>query len=215
MEMTSSASKQNRSPPCRQIPSMDQPILRAPTLVGTLFLLFLITCLSGSSWAKDIDLVAIGIRGGMNFQNAGLPPGEKVDFEQFDVFGIVGLPGGWDFSPNWKARWRLYGSAGVLRGTGDLGFVTTVTPGLAVTKKNWKLTFDIAMGGALISDWQYGRQDIGGPFQFIGHLGASYHLPGNLVAGYRFHHMSDATIYGASRGVDFHMIELSYHFGNE
>ncbi|GJL54939.1 MAG: hypothetical protein NPIRA02_20710 [Nitrospirales bacterium] len=148
----------------------------------------------------------------MNFQDAGLPPGEKEDFEQFDVFGIVSLPGQWDFSPDLKSGLRLYGSVGALRGAGDLGFITTVTPGLAVTKKSWKLTFDIAMGGALISDWEYGRQDIGGPFQFIGHLGVSYHLPGNLAVGYRFHHMSDATIYGPSRGVDFHMLEFSYYF---
>ncbi|MDR4501318.1 MAG: acyloxyacyl hydrolase [Nitrospirales bacterium] len=156
--------------------------------------------------------MAVGIRGGMNFKDAGLPPGEKVDFEQFDVFGIMGLPWQWDLSPDWSARVRLYGSAGVIRGARDLGFITTVTPGLAATNKSWNLTFDIAAGGALISDWEYGRQDVGGPFQFIGHLGVTYHLPWNLAVGYRFHHMSDAMIYGKSRGTDLHMIEFSYYF---
>ncbi|MGB0908870.1 MAG: acyloxyacyl hydrolase [Nitrospirales bacterium] len=180
-----------------------------------MFILFVFTCPSGLSWAKGIEVIAIGIRGGMNFQDAGLPPGEKEDFEQFDVFGIVGLPGGWEYESGWQARWRLNGSAGVLRGAGDLGFISTITPGLAFTKTNWNLTLDAGAGGALISDWKFGRQDIGGPFQFIAHGGVSVHLSGNLVTGYRFHHMSDATIYGASRGVDFHMIEFSYHFGDE
>ncbi len=148
----------------------------------------------------------------MNFHDAGLPPGEKEDFEQFEVFSVVGLPGVWESRSGWETRLRLYGSAGVLRGAGDLGFITTVTPGLAFTKKSWNLTFDAGAGGALISDWKYGRQDIGGPFQFTAHGGVSIHLPGNLVTGYRFHHMSDATIYGKSRGVDFHMLEISYSF---
>jgi hypothetical protein len=34
----------------------------------------------------------------MNFKEAGLPPGEKEDFEQFDVFAIVGLPWKWQNS---------------------------------------------------------------------------------------------------------------------
>ena len=214
MKIVSSLSNLTRSPPCHEYQSNSRRVVTASLLIEVLFALLLITYRSEVSWAHDVDLVAIGIRGGMNFQDAGLPPGEKEDFEQFDVFGIIGLPGGWDFSPDWETRFRLYGSTGVLRGAGDLGFITTVTPGIAVTKKSWNLTFDIAMGGALISDWKYGRQDIGGPFQFIGHLGATYRLPGNLAVGYRFHHMSDATIYGESRGTDLHMIEFSYYFGD-
>ena len=55
-------------------------------------------------------------------------------------------------------------------------------------------------------------QNVGGPFQIIAHGGVLFHLPGNLLAGYRFHHMSDGTIYGNNRGVDLHMLELRYAF---
>ncbi|MCA9470044.1 MAG: acyloxyacyl hydrolase [Nitrospira sp.] len=162
--------------------------------------------------SKEFELVAIGVRGAINFKDAGLPPGEKEDFEQFDVFGIIGLPWSWEYSSGWEMRWRLNGSAGALRGAGDVGFITTLTPGFAFTKKAWRLTLDVGGGGAFLSKWEFGRQDIGGPFQFIGHGGVSVHLHGNLVAGYRFHHMSDGTIYGNNRGVDLHMLELSYAF---
>ena len=96
-----------------------------------------------------------------------------------------------------------------------LGFTSTATPALPFTKKNWNLTLDAGAGEALIGAWKYGRQGIGDPIQFVAHGGVSVHLPGNLVASYQFHHMSDANIYGASRGVDFHMIEFSDYFGNE
>ncbi len=131
----------------------------------------LLMSFSTISSAEDMNLIGLGIRGGMNFHDAGLPPGEKEDFEQFDVFGIVGLPGGWEYESGWQARWRLNGSAGVLRGAGDLGLISTITPGLAFIKAKWHLTFDAGAGGALISDWKFGRQDIGGPVQFIAHGG--------------------------------------------
>ncbi len=186
--------------------------MSAAIILGPLVALLLTLFVPGLSHGKELELVSIGVRGAVNFQDAGLPPGEKEDFEQFDVFGIIGLPWSREFPSGWEARYRLNGSVGALRGAGEVGFITTLTPGLAFTKKEWRLTFDFGGGGALLSKWEFGRQDMGGPFQFIGHGGISFHLPGNLVAGYRFHHMSDATIYGKSRGVDFHMLELSYSF---
>jgi hypothetical protein len=186
--------------------------MRVQTILGPLMALLLTPFFSEPSHSKEFELVSLGVRGAVNFQDAGLPPGEKEDFEQFDVFGIIGLPWSWEYPSGWEMRWRLNGSAGALRGAGDVGFITTLTPGLAFTKKEWRLTLDFGGGGALLSKWEFGRQDIGGPFQFIGHGGISFHLPGNLVAGYRFYHMSDATIYPNSRGVDFHMLELSYSF---
>ena len=167
---------------------------------------------SGTGWAKDFELMAIGIRGGMNFKEAGLQPGEKEDFEQFDAFGIMGLPWRWEGASGWEVRSQVWGSAGALRGAGDLGFITTLTPGLALKIPSWHLIIDGGAGGALISKWKFGRQDIGGPFQFIFHVGVGVQLPGNMVVGWRFHHMSDATIYGDSRGVDFHMLEVAYYF---
>ncbi len=187
-----------------------------PTLLGALLVLLLMPSFSESIWGKELDVVAIGIRGGINFKEAGLPPGEKEDFAQYDVFGIIGLPWSWEYpSSGWEVRSRVKGSAGVLRGAGDTAFITTITPSLAFRKPSWRLILDIGIGGALLSDWEFGRQDVGGPFQFIAHGGVSFHLPGNLVAGYRFHHMSDGMIYEKSRGVDLHMLELSYFFGDD
>lgn len=172
---------------------------------------FLLGC-AEIGWAKDVELEALGIRAGMNFKNAGLPPGEREDFEQFDVFAILGLPWAWEGASGLELRTQLRGSAGALRGARDLGFIATLTPGLALRVPSWHLIFDGGVGGALISKWEFGRQDIGGPFQFIAHIGLGVQLPGNMVVGWRFHHMSDATIYGSTRGVDFHMLEAAYYF---
>ena len=198
-----------------QFPSGSRAFRTVPTLIGLLVTLLLMPCFSESSWGHEIDVVGIGIRGGVNFKDAGLQPPEKEDFEQYDVIGIIGLPWRWEYpSSGWEVRSRLKGSAGVLRGAGDTAFITTVTSGLAFRKPSWSLILDIGIGGALMSDWEFGRQDAGGPFQFIAHGGVSFELPWNLVIGWQFHHMSDGTIYGKSQGVDLHMLELSYYFGD-
>ena len=193
--------------------------MRSHKHLGVLLAFFLALVCSETGWAKDVELVAIGLRGAMNFKEAGLPPGEKEDFEQFDVFAIVGLPSNimglplkWESPSGWEVRWRLGGSAGALRGAGDTGFITTLTTGPALRIPGWRLILDAGVGGALISKWKFGEQDIGGPLQFIADGGVGVELGWNMVVGYRFHHMSDATIYGKSRGVDFHMLEVSYYF---
>lgn len=168
---------------------------------------------SGLAHTKETELLSVGIRGGINSETLGIPPTEKEDFEQYDVFAVIGTPWSWEFSSGWDIRFRINVAAGTLRAAGDSGFIGELGPGFAFTKPSWRLTFDIGGGAAYLSEEKYGRQDIGGPVQIIGHGGLTYHLPWNVSAGYRFHHMSDAAIYGSNnRGVDLHMLELSYRF---
>lgn len=160
-----------------------------------------------------MEISSIGVRGGINLEHGGIPPSEKEDFYQVDVFAVINLPWRWELIPDWETRFRLTVSAGTLTAAGDAGFITEFTPNFAFTNWDWRLTIDGGGGGAFISDYKFGRQDIGGPFQFIGFLGVTYHLSDHYLIGWRFHHMSDATIWGThNRGVDFHMIEFSYRF---
>ncbi len=177
-----------------------------------IFLIVLLFLPSMPIWAEEFEWTSVGIRGGVNFKDAGLPPGEKVDFEQFDVVGILGFPGHWDVFGDWKARYQLTMTAGGLRGDGETGFISTMVGGVAMTNEPWRTTLDIGMGGALLSQWKFPGQNVGGPFQFIAHGGLLFHLPWDLLAGYRFHHMSDGTIYGNNRGVDLHMLEVRFRY---
>ena len=184
------------------------------TITGILVMAGWLTVIFSSlAHTKETELLSVGIRGGINSETIGIPPTEKEDFEQYDVFAVVGTPWSWDFSSGWDIRFRLNIAAGTLRAAGDSGFIGELSPGIAFSKPSWRFTFDIGGGPAYLSQEKYGRQDIGGPVQIIGHGGITYHLPWRISAGYRFHHMSDASIYGSNnRGVDLHMLELSYRF---
>ncbi len=163
--------------------------------------------------SKEITLNSVGFRGGFNSNIIRIPPSEKEDFTQFDIFAQVGLPGGATFDSGWLFGWRLNGSMGFLRGAGDTGFISTVVPGILFRKPEWRLTIDGGVGAAFVSREHYGSQDLGGPIQIVAEVGVTYDVTDRVGLGWRFHHISDAGIWGSkNRGVDVNLFEISYKF---
>jgi hypothetical protein len=104
-------------------------------------------------------------------------------------------------------------SAGALTGAGDTGFVGTLVPLIAIGPKNSLFSLDLGVGGALLSRYEFGDQDFGGPFQVVLTFGLRVPVYRGIVMGYRLQHLSDATLYGSkTRGADLHMFELLYSF---
>ncbi len=174
---------------------------------------FVLPNLGSAQEPTQFEMISIGVRGGINLDPGGIPPGEKEDFQHIDAFAVLGFPGTWEWPSGWEARYTWRFSAGILRAAGDEGFIGTTGPAVSFTNWDWRLTLDFGTGGAYVSEEHFGRQDFGGPVQIIGHGGISYHFPAHVTLGWRFHHFSDATIYGSkNRGVDVHLLELSYRF---
>ena len=174
-------------------------------------LFFLLPEVSHSQEPKKIEIISVGIRGGHNL--GGIPPEEKYDFYQYDVFGIFGFPGNWEWPKGWEGRYLWYVSAGVLNGGGKNGFIATTGPGVTLMKRDWNMSLEFGTGVVFVSRQHYDGQDLGGHVQILGQGGVFYHFPRNIVGGWRFQHFSDADIYGSNnRGVDLHFFELSYKF---
>lgn len=184
--------------------------------LGTLFtfgFFLLLPVVSHGEEYKKFEILSVGIRGGANLDYVRVPPGEKEDFQQYDILGILAFPGSWETLWGWEARYLWYASAGVIRAAGDTGFISTFGPGLGFTKWDWNLSLEFGTGVVIVGDETFGKQDFGGPVQILGHGGISYHFPAPITVGWRFQHFSDATIYGTdNRGVDLHFLELSYRF---
>ena len=166
---------------------------------------------AGPSSAEDTTLIALGIRGGASGYS---PLGEEQqeEFQQYDVAAIFRLPWSWHHCSDLGLETRLIASAGAIRGAGETGFIGTLVPGIALTSETWRTSVDVGFGGGLFSDYTFGVQDFGGPFQFVGTTGIGFALYPRLIAGYRFQHFSDADIYGDGRGFDMNMLELYYRF---
>jgi hypothetical protein len=169
---------------------------------------------AGVSYALERELMAVGLRGGISIKGES-PLGEQMreDFTGGDVFGVFRLPWGWYSRSGWGVGTRIITSVGALSALEKVALVSAVTPVLALGTKDGRFTIDAGLGGAILTAHQFGRHDLGGPFQFAATAGVSVAPFGPVGLGYRFQHYSDGTIYGTeTRGVDLHMIELIFRY---
>jgi hypothetical protein len=143
-------------------------------------LLGAITCTPG--YTQDLHLLEVGISAG--FEGAAA----EENFRQYDLFAVFELPARYEWPSGWELGTLLNMSAGALDGGSETGFVGTFGTGIALSRPNSKLTFDAAVGVALLSEDTFGRHDFAGPFQFVAHGGISYRLLPHLEVGYRIHH---------------------------
>ena len=163
--------------------------------------------------AGEFAFESVRLRGGLS---GGSPLGRErqSDFNQIDLAATVRLPWEKELGGGWILGTRMLASIGALRGGGETNGIVTVVPlDIVVGRKDGLLAIDMGGGGALLTDYKFGRQNFGGAGQFVWTFGVTSRLAGPLGVGYHFQHYSDATLYGQdSRGVDLHLIELIYWF---
>ncbi len=169
--------------------------------------------LAGVAQAGELAFESIRLRGGVS---GGSPLGKErqSDFNQIDLAATVRLPWEKELGGGWMLGTRMLASIGALRGAGESNGIMTVVPlDIVVGRKDGLIAIDVGGGGALLSDYKFGRQNFGGVGQFVWTFGVTSRLAGPLGIGYHFQHYSDATLYGQdSRGVDLHLVELIYWF---
>jgi hypothetical protein len=164
--------------------------------------------------ADDVRWLSIGLRGGASIMgHAILGRSEDETFQQYEVVGAVGLPWSLYTASGWGVSTRVIGSLGALTGGGDTAFLTTLVPVLAFGPRDSLLSADLGVGGSLMSRHEFGVQNMGGPFHVVFTSGFRIPIYEGVGVGYRFHHMSDANLYGPGvKGVDTHMLEMTYSF---
>jgi hypothetical protein len=156
--------------------------------------------------AEETNWTAVGFRVGISATE------QRGDFTQYEVFATYGLPWSWQPASTWALSTRIHFSAGALRGGGETGFIGSVGPNIALSMVGGHILLDGGISPALLSKHEFGQEDFGGPVQFVSHVGISFKLGTNLGVGYRFQHMSNASIYDQNPGLELHVFELSYWF---
>ena len=168
---------------------------------------------SSSNLAAELRLESLAVRGGFSGSSV-IGEEQQTDFNQVDLALAARLPWEWNVGTGWIIKTRLLTSAGVLRGSQETNGVFTLVPlDVIFGRKDGLISIDMGVGGALLTDYKFGNQNFGGPFQFVWTWGATSRFAGPFGVGYHFQHYSDATIYGSeSRGVDLHLFEIIYWF---
>ena len=169
--------------------------------------------INSSDVSAQLRLESLAVRGGLSGSSV-IGEEQQTDFNQVDLALTARLPWEWNVGTGWIIKTRLLTSAGVLRGSQETNGVFTLVPlDVIFGRKDGLISIDMGVGGALLTDYKFGNQNFGGPFQFVWTWGATSRFAGPFGAGYHFQHYSDATIYGSeSRGVDLHLFEIIYWF---
>lgn len=156
---------------------------------------------------SEADPWEVGVRSGFTFFNPG------KNFEQVDLFLRHRLPVAWSLGEGCQLGMRAEGAAGILLGNGGRnGMVASVGPDLVLGLFHDRLRLHAGTRLALISRYDYGYRNFGGPLQFINHLGVSLRVTDSLVVGYRFQHMSNADIYTNNPGLNISLLEFGLLF---
>ena len=133
----------------------------------------------------------------------------------------------WD----WKSRW-FQGKDWHLGGYWDLGVgywkwrdplpgqneeivEIGLTPVLRLQPNDLKgLYVEAGIGAHVLSRSTIGSKRFSTLFQFGDHMGAGYRFgdKGAFDLGYRYQHLSNASIKRPNNGINFHQIRLQYHF---
>jgi len=163
----------------------------------------------GSSNAAGLSPDFIGARVGTNAGDDA-----RSDLQRYDIYSQLELPWRWRTDPGIEVSTHLEVTAGLLRNDEDSTVIASLSPGLGFSDSSQRIRFAASIGLAVIPDYRLGPENFGGPVQFTYGGGISFRLYKQLVLGYRAQHFSDARIYGSdNRGVDMHMLELSYRSG--
>jgi hypothetical protein len=168
---------------------------------------------SSPSRADELRWLSVGLRGGTTIGgHPVLGDAEDESFQQYDIVSTLGLLWSWHSESGWGLTTQVMGSVGALTGGGNTAFLATLVPGIALGPRNSLFSVDLGVGASLLSRNEFGRQDMGGPFHIVFAFGVRVPIYKAIGLGYRLHHMSDAGMYDDAKGVDTHMLELTYTF---
>ena len=148
----------------------------------------------------------VGARGGSSFET------DAGYFRQGEIFAARNLPWHWD--PFWglNLKPRVEVSAGCLSGGQQDGFVGTLGPVIEVQEKKFPVVLVGGVSPTFLSRYNFSERDLGGRFEFTDHIGLDWHVTKCFTVGWRFQHMSNASIYKHNPGLNLQMLSSSYSF---
>ena len=174
--------------------------------VRVLLILALSLIAAAPSSAERTKQFSVGFRTSVSSRD------KKHRFNQYDLFANRELPWNWQLQGGWDVTPRLEATAGVLKGAGETGFVFSLGPTLALSGPGDRIVLDIGVSPTVMNRHEFGTQNFGKDLQFTSHASIDVEVVPNLRVGYRFQHMSNASLSSINPGLDLHMLAVSYRF---
>jgi hypothetical protein len=129
-----------------------------------------------------------------------------------EAFVNCNLPATFELHTNYLMHFRLDFGVGWLGRSGADAATTSAGPTLVLERRGVPLLLEMGASSTLITRYQFGDKNLGGPVQFTTHVGLSWQATRHWRVGYRFEHMSNAGLEHPNPGVHLHTFAGSYVF---
>lgn len=156
--------------------------------------------------SEGLSLESVGARGGISANLSG------VSFNQAELFANWNLPWAWDLGREWHLQSRLDFSAGWVGDRDSNAAIGTVGPTLVLGRQRLPVSFEAGVSPTLLSQYDFGSRNFGTYIQFTSHVGVNWDFAEHWRLGYRLQHMSNAGLGSHNRGLNMHLLALSYLF---
>jgi hypothetical protein len=170
-----------------------------------MFILILLLVTFASSYASAETTV--GLQGGFSSKDV-----DEQDFQQYGLAVTGPLPWTWEITSTWSISSELIGSAGALTSEGKTGFIGSLGPRFLLSKEDLPVQLDLGISPTLLGKRKFEDANFGSHLQFTSHIGILFLFGDHWYAGYRFQHMSNASISSINPGLNIHLFQLNRRF---
>ncbi len=160
---------------------------------------------TASSHAQGLALESAGAR-------LGFEANHNLEFHQAEAFADWNLPWAWEFGPHWRVQTGLDASLGWISDSSRHAAIATAGPLLVLSYKGFPLFLEGGSSPTVLTRSEFAHKDFGIPFQFTSHIGIGLNIAEHWRVGYRFQHMSNASLASSNPGLNLHVFSVSYRF---
>lgn len=175
-------------------------------IIRCLLILFTWFVLTASPGNADV-----GTWNTVGFRSGASDTRNDETFIQNEAYVTLSLPWKWKTSADWIVGSFVGINAGVLSCKGD-SFVGSIGPGVYIQSPDESVSLSAGIYPTYIGQSSFGKEDLGGNFQFTSAAGIDFHLYRRWSVGYRFQHISNGGLYDQNPGINNHMIEVGCRF---
>lgn len=138
--------------------------------------------------------------------------GGTRDFTQTEAAMELLLPWRKTWDSGWQLETRLDFSAGILHARDDHAAILTLGPSVQIGRGGFPVVLDLGVSPTMLASDRVGGRDFGRHFQFTSHAGLLWEIHGMVRLGYRYQHMSNASLGDHNPGLNLHMFTLGFRF---
>jgi len=103
-------------------------------------------------------------------------------------------------------------TTGRLEGGREKAFLASLGPSIILNYYESLIALDAGISPTLVTEYKFCHKNIGGIIQFTSHVGIYFSTFHFMKLGYRFQHMSNASLYRKNPGINFHLFEARFRF---